>query len=171
MDSGAWRATHWVTKSQTWLKWLSTARTALISWFQSLSHVQPGDPKDCSIPGFPAHHQLPKLAQTHVHQVSDAIQPSHPLSVPSPAFKLSQHQGLHIRWPKCWNFSFSISLSSEYSGLISFRMDWVDLLAVQGTLKKSSLTPHFKSINSSTLSLLYGTLTFIHDYWKNHSSD
>ena len=96
----------------------------------------------CSIPGLPVHHQLPELAQTHVHLVGDAIQPSHPLSSPSlPAFNLSQHQGfsndsvLHIRWPKYWSFSFSISPSSECSGLISFRIDWLDLLAVQGTLK------------------------------------
>ena len=83
------------------------------------------DPTDCSTPGLPVHHQLPELAQTHVHQVSDAIQQSYPLSSPSPpAFNLSQHQVfskesvLHIRWPKYWSFSFSISLSNEYSGLI-----------------------------------------------------
>ena len=99
------------------------------------------DPMDCSTPGFPVHHHPLELAQTHVHRVSDAIQPSHPLSSPSPAFNLSQHQGLpngsvlHIRWPKYWNFSFSISPSNEYSGLISFRTDWLDLLAVQVTLK------------------------------------
>ena len=86
------------------------------------------DPMDCSTPGFPVHHQLPKLVQTHVHPVSEAIQPSHPLSSPSPpAFNLSR--------PKYWSFSFSISPSHEYSGMISFRMDWLDLLAVQGTLK------------------------------------
>ena len=79
---------------------------------------------------------------------------------------------LHIRWPKYWSFSFSISPSSEYSGLISFRMDWLDLLAVQGTLKESSATSQFKSINSLALSFLYGlTLTSIRDYWKNHSFD
>ena len=84
----------------------------------------------------------PGVYQTHVHQVSDAIQPSPPLLSPSPpAFNLSQHQGLsiesalHIRWPKYWSFSFNISPSSECSRLISFRMDWLDLLAVQGTLK------------------------------------
>ena len=78
---------------------------------------------------------------------------------------------LCIRWPKYWTFSFSISPSSEYSGLFSFRMDWLDLLAVQGTLE-SSLTPQFKSINSLTLSFLYSpTLTAIHDHWKNHSFD
>ena len=78
---------------------------------------------------------------------------------------------LRIRWPKYWSFSFSVSPSNEYSVLISFRMDWLNLLAVQGTLK-SSPTPLFKSINSSLLSFLYSpTLTSIHDYWKNHSFD
>ena len=100
------------------------------------------DPMDCSMPGFPVHHQLSEFTHTHVHWVGDAIQPSHPLSSPSPpALNLLQHQGLsnesalHIRKPKNWSFSFSISPSSEYSGLISFRMDWLYLLAVQGTLK------------------------------------
>ena len=98
-------------------------------------------------PGLPVHHQLPEFTQTHVHRVGDAIQPSHPLSSPSPhAFNISQNQGafqesiLRIRWPKYWSFSFSISPSNDYSGLISFRMDWLDLLAVQGTLK--SLLQH-----------------------------
>ena len=76
---------------------------------------------------------------------------------------------LHIRWPKYWSFSFSISPSNEYAGLISFRIDWFDLLAVQGT-RKSSPTPRFKSISSSMLSLLYGpTLTSVHDYWTIHN--
>ena len=99
------------------------------------------DPMGCT-PGFPVHHELLKLAQTHIHQASDAIQPSHPLSSPSPhTFNLSQHQGL-FQWVspshqlvKYWTFSFSISPPTEYSGLISFRRDWLDLLAVQGTLK------------------------------------
>ena len=92
-------------------------------------------------------HQLPEFTQTHVHWVGDAIQPSHPLSSPSPpAFNLSQHRvlsnesALHISWPKYWSFSFSISLSNEYSGLIYFRTDWFDLLAGQRTLK--SLLQH-----------------------------
>ena len=108
------------------------------------------DPMDCSTPGFPAFHQLLELAQTHVHRVGDAVQPSHLLLSPSPpAFNLSQHQGLFqevsssIRWQKFWSFSFSISPFNEYSGLISFRMDWLDLLAVQGTLK--SLLQHHSS--------------------------
>ena len=79
---------------------------------------------------------------------------------------------LHIGWPKYWSFRFSISPSNEYSRLISFRMDWLDLLAVQGTLKESSPIPQFKSINSLALSFLYSsTLTSIHDHWKNHSFD
>jgi len=89
---------------------------------------------DCSTAGFPVHHQLLELAQTHVHQIGDAIQPSYPLSSPSPSIFLSirvfsNESVLHIRWPKYWSFSFSISPPNEYSGLISFRMDWLDLLA------------------------------------------
>ena len=102
------------------------------------------DPMDRSTPGLPVHHQLPELAQTHVHRVGDAIQPSHLcrplLLLPSifPSIRVfSSELTLHIRWPKHW--SFSISHSSEYSGLISFRMDWLDLLAVLGTLRVSSL--------------------------------
>ena len=109
-------------------------------------------PYGCSMPVFPVRHQLLELAQTHVHRVSDAIQPSHPLSSPSPpAFSLSQHQGLsnesvlHIKWTKYWSFNFSISLSNEYSGPISFRMDWLDLLAVQGTGTLKSLLQHHSS--------------------------
>ena len=100
------------------------------------------DTLDCSTPGFPVLHPLPELAQTHVHWVDDAIQPSHSLSSPSPpAFNLFSirvffsESALHIRWPKYWCFSFSISPSKEYSGLISFRIDWFDLLAIQGSLK------------------------------------
>ena len=81
----------------------------------------------------------------------------------------SNDLALHIRWPKYWSFSFSISPSNEHPGLISFRMDWLDLLAVQGTLKSLLQQPKLENINSSVLSLLYGpTLTSIHDYWKNH---
>ena len=136
------------------------------------------DPMNHSTPGLPVHHQLPEFMQTHVHQVSDAIQPSHPLSPPSsPAPNPSQHQSLfnestlRMRWPKYWSFSFSISPSKEIPGLISFRMDWLNLFAVQGTLK-SLLQPQFKSINYSALSLLHSpTLTSIHDHRKNHSLD
>ena len=105
---------------------------------------------DCSTPGFPVQNQLTEFAQTHTHWVGDAIQPYHPLSSPSPpAFNLAQHQGL-FKWvssshqvAKVLCFSFSISPSNEYSGLISFRMYWLDLLAVQGTLK--SLLQHHGS--------------------------
>ena len=100
--------------------------------------------------GLPVHHQLPEFTQTHVHRVSDAIQTSHPLSSPSPPTPNPfQHQGLfqgvnsHMRWPKYWSLSFSISPSNEHPGLISFRMNWLDLLAVQGTLK--SLLQHHSS--------------------------
>ena len=97
---------------------------------------------NCSMPGLPVHHQIPELTQTHAHRVSDAIQPYHPLSSPSSsAFNLSQNQGL-FQWvssshqvAKVLSLNFSISPSNEYSGLTSFRMDWFDLLAVQGTLK------------------------------------
>ena len=97
---------------------------------------------DCSTPGSPVLHHFLEFAQTHVHWFCDAIQPSHPLSPPSPpAFNLYQHQGLFQwvdsfhPWPKDWSFSFSISPSNEYSVLISFRIDWFDFLAVQGTLR------------------------------------
>ena len=131
---------------------------------------------NCSTPCFPVHCKHSELPQTPVHQVGDAIQPSHScrplLFLPSIFLSIrifSKESVLHIRWPTCLSFSFSISPPSEYSGLISFRTDWSDLLAVQGTLK--SLL-QFKSINSSVLSFLYSpTLTSIHDYWKNHSFD
>ena len=100
------------------------------------------NPMNHSTPGLPVHHQRPEFTQPHVHQVSDAIQPSHPLSSPSPPAPnpsqyrvFSNESALRIRWPKYWSFSFSISPSNEHPGLISFRMDWLDLLDVQGTLK------------------------------------
>ena len=100
---------------------------------------------DCSMPGLAVHQQLPELTQTHVHWVGDAIQPSHPLSSPIfPSTRVfSNELALHIRWPDYWSFSFSISPFNEHPGLISFRMDWLDLLAVQGTLK--SLLQHHNS--------------------------
>ena len=117
---------------------------------------------DCSTPGFPVHHQLPELTQTHVHRVGDAIQQPYPLASPSPSiFSLSNikvfsiKSVLCIRWPKYWSFSFSISPSNEYSGLISFRSDWLDLLAVQGTLKS------FLQHHSSKASILWHSASFI----------
>ena len=119
------------------------------------------DPIYWWMPDLPVHHQPLELTQPHVHRVCDAIQPSHPLlSTPPPTINLSQNQGLfqwvlHIRWPKYWRFSFSISPSNGYSQLISFRTDWLDLLAVQGTLK--SLLQH----HSSKASILRCTAFFI----------
>ena len=131
---------------------------------------------DCSTPGLPVHHQLPEFTQTHVHWVGDAIQPSilhHPiLLLPSifPSIRIFfqwvsfSHQVARVS-------SFDISLSNEHPGLISFRMDWLDLLAVQET-QESSLTPQFKSIDSLALRFLYSpTLTSMYDQWKNHSFD
>ena len=89
---------------------------------------------DCSTPGLPVQHQLPEFTPAHVHQVGDAIQPSHPPSQSLPASVFSNKSTLHMRWPKYWSFSFSIIPSKEHPGLISIRMDWLDLLAVQGTL-------------------------------------
>ena len=114
------------------------------------------DPMNWSMPGFLVFHYLPEFDQTHVHWICDAIQP---LSPPfPPAFNLCQHQGffpnelaLHIRWPKYWSFNLNIGPSNEYSGLISFRTDWLDLLAVQGTLK--SLLQHH-SLKASILWLI-----------------
>ena len=116
---------------------------------------------NCSTPGLPVQHQLPEFTQTHVHQVGDAIQPSHPLSSPSPPAPIppsirvfSNESTLLMRWPKYWSFSFSIIPSKEHPGLISFRMDWLDLLVVQGTLK--SLLQH----HSSKASILRGSAVF-----------
>ena len=125
---------------------------------------------------FPCPLPLPELAQTHVHWVSDVIQPSHLLSSRyPPAFNLSQHQELYKwvnslhQWSKYWSFTFSISLSNEYLGLTSLRMDWLYLLAVQGTLK-SRLQYHSSKASMLWCSAFYTpTLTSIHDHWKNHS--
>ena len=119
-------------------------------------------PMDCSMPGFPVHHQHPELAQTHIHQVGDAIQPSHPLCPLLLLFSIfpsigvfSNESVLRMRRPKFWSFSFNINPSNEYSRLISFRMDWLDLLTVQGTLK--SLLQH----HSSKASILWCSVFFL----------
>ena len=120
-----------------------------------------------STPGLPVHHQLPEFTQTHIQQVRDAIQPSHPLSSPSPpAPNPSQHQSL-FQWVNSshevdWSFSFSISPSSEHPGLISFKMDWLDLLAVQGTLK--SLLQHHSSEASILRRSAFFTIQLSHPY-------
>ena len=120
------------------------------------------NPMNRSMPGLPVHHQLSEFTQTHVHWVGDTIQPSHPLSSPlllplifSNIRVFPNESALRIRWPKYWSFSFSISPSSEYPGLISFRMDWLDLLEVQGTLR--SLLQH----HSSKASILRSSAFFI----------
>ena len=136
------------------------------------------DPMNWSTPGLPVHHKLLEFTQTHVHRVGDAMQPSHPLSSPSPPAPKPSHirvfcneSTLHMRWPKYCSFTFSISPSKEHPELISFRMEWLDLLAVQGTLK-SLLQHHSSKASILWCSGVYSpTLTSIHDYWKKHSFD
>ena len=124
----------------------------LLVQFSSVVQLCPTlcDSMNCSTPGLPVHYQLPEFTQTHVHRVSDAIQPSHPLSSSSPPAPVppsikvfSNESTLPMRWPKYCSFIFSIITSKEIPGLISFRMDWLDLLAVQGTLK--NLLQHHSS--------------------------
>ena len=139
--------------------------------FSSVTQLCPTlcDPMNHSTLVVPVHHQHPEFTQTHVHQVDDAIQPSHPLSFPSStAPNPSQHQDLiqwvnhRMRWPKYWSFSFSIIPSNEHPGLISFRMDWLDLLAVQGTLK--SILQHHSSKASILQRSAFFTVQFSHPY-------
>ena len=137
------------------------------------------NPMDCSTPGFRVHHQLLELAQTHVYPVGDAIQPSHPLSSPSPpAFNLSQHQGLFQGVSSLHQVAKVLEFQLQHH---SFQRNPKADLLQNGLVgspcsprdsQESSLTPQFKSINSSVLSFLYSpTLTSIHDDWKNHSFD
>ena len=128
---------------------------------------------DCSTPGLPVPHHNLEFAQVDVYWISDATQPSHPLMPSSPsALNVSQHQGL-FQWV-VWSFSFSISPSSEYSGLISLKNDWFDLLSVQGTFRslESSPEPQFEDIDSLASCLLYGTdFTIVCDHWEDLSLD
>ena len=144
-----------------------------VSSVQLLSHVLLSqhlcNPMDCSTPGFSVHHQLPELIKTHVHRVCDAILLSHPLSPPFlpplifPSIRVFSNESvLHIRCLKYWSFSFNISPSNEYSGLISFRMDWLDLLAVQGTLK--SLLQHHRSKASNLQCSAFFIVQLSHPY-------
>ena len=179
----SWLLSHWnwllniyqhTTSSETPLSCLSGHCCSVTKLCRTL-----WDPMDCSTPGFPVHHQLLELAQTHIHQISDAIQPSHPLSSPyPPAFNLSQHQGLS-KWVSC---SYHVAKALEFqfqhqSFQWIFRADFLyDWLVWSSCCprdsQESSLTPQFKSISSSMLGFLYSpTLTSIHDYWKNHSFD
>ena len=130
-------------------------------------------------PGIPVHHQLPEFTQTHVHCVSDAIQPSHPLSSPSPLPSIfprirvfSNESALCIRWPKYWSFSFNISPTNEHSRTDLLWNGLVGSPCSPRDSQESSPTLQFKSINSAVLSFLYSpTLTSIEGYWKNHSLD
>ena len=137
------------------------------------------DAMDCSMPGFPVPHYLPRLAQTHVHWVNNAIQSSHPLLPPSPpALNLSQHQGL-FQWISSLHQVAKLqSIRASASVLpwifkIDFLSDWlVWSPCCPGNSQETSLAPQFESINSLLFNLLYGpTLIFIHDYWKNHTFD
>ena len=130
----------WATELNWYLQSLCFSANSVIT---SVTLLCPTlcDPMDCSTPGLPVYHHLPEFAQTHVHQV---MMPSNhlilccPLLLPPsifPSIRVFSNESVHIRWQKYWSFSFSISPSNEYSGLISFRIDWLDLLAVQGTLK------------------------------------
>ena len=139
--------------------------------FSSVAQLCPTlcDPMNCSTPGLPVHHQLLEFTQTYVHRVSDAIQPSHPLSSPFclplifPRIRVfSNESALHIRWPKYWSFSFNISPSNEHPELISFRMDCLDLLAVQGTLE--SLLQHHSSKASILRHSAFVTVQLSHPY-------
>ena len=152
-----------ITESTAYIRALGVVCSISSVQFSSLlSHVQLWNSTDCSTPGLPIRYQLLELTQTHLHRVSDAIQPSHPLLSPSPsAFSLSQHQEL-FQWvssshqvAKVLEFQLQLSPSNEYSGLISFRMDWFGLLAVQGALK--SLLQH----HSSKASILWHSAFFM----------
>ena len=147
MPSNSDSFVSWIKRSPVHVNWLThQLATSLFRQpsvqFSSSVVSDSLQPMGCSTSGFPVYHQLLELAQTYVHWVSDTTQPSPPLSSPSPpAFNLptirvfSKESVLHLRWPKYWSFSFSVSSSNEYSGLISLMIDWLDLLAVQGTLK------------------------------------
>ena len=176
VDRGAWWSmVHMVAKSRTLLKLLSTHSSVQLSRSVVSDSLRPHESQHarppCPSPTPGVH--------SNVHRVGDAIQPSHPLSSPSPpAPNPSQHQSfynestLHMRWPKYWSFRFSIIPSKEIPGLISFRMDWFGSPCSPRDSQESSPTPQFKSINSSELSFLHSpTLTFIDDHKKNHSFD
>ena len=132
------------------------------------------DPMNCSTPGLSVHHQLQEFTQTQVHRVSSVIQPSHPRSSPSPLLPISpsirvfsNESALRMRWPKYWSFSFSIIPSKEIPGLITFRIDWLDLLAVQGTLK--SLLQHHCSKASILWHSAFFTVQLSHPYMTTGS--
>ena len=144
--------------------------------FSSVTQLCPTlwDPMNCSMPGLPVHHQLPESTQIHVHRVGDAIQPSHPSSSPSSALNLSQHQGF-FKWissshqvAKVLEFQLQHQSFQSHPGLISFRMDWLDLLAVQGTLK--SLLQHHSSKASVFRHSAFFIVQFSHPYMTTGKS-
>ena len=154
--------------------YLSTYLLSTSVQFSSVAQLCPTlcDPMNCSTPGLPVHHQLLEFTQTHVRWVSDAIQPSNLLSSPSPPDpNPSQHQGLFqwvnslcMRWPKYWSFSFSISPSNEHPGQISFRMDWLDLLASPSYRTLKSLLQHHSSKASIFQYSAFFTVQLSHPY-------
>ena len=161
--------------------WYIACNVGIKIQFSSVAQSCPtlSNPMDCSTPGFPVLHQLLEFTQTHVHQVSDAIQPSHPLLSPSlPAFNFSQHQGL-FKWVSSSHqvakvLEFQLQHQSfQWIFRTDFLWDWlIWSLCSPRDSQESSSTPQFKSINSSALSFLYGPILIsVHDYWKNHSFD
>ena len=179
-ESPAYVAASVVSRLQLFPTTTNLFSTSLFCSVQSLSCVRLCEPMDCTCQAslsITSSQSLLKLMSIKLAMPSNHLLLCHPFLLPPSIFPnirvFSNESVLRIRWPKYWSFSFSISPSNEYSGLISFRMDWLDLLAVQGTLKSLLQHHHFsKSINSLALSFLYSpTLTSIHDYWKNHSLD
>ena len=161
---------NWLSQEVLSLQGQKASRCQSIQ-FSSVDQSCPtlGDPINCSTPGLPVHHHLPEFTQTHVHRVSGAIQPSHPPSSPSlpapnpPSIRVfSNESTVRMRWPKYWSFSFSIIPSKEIPGPISFRMDWLDLLVVQGTLK--SLLQHHSSKGSILQHSAFFTVQLSHPY-------
>ena len=140
-----------LTAIDTWIKLRCYVNKLVVTIWFSVSQLCPTlcNPMDCGTPGFPVLHYLPEFAQTHVDWIDDVIQPSHPLSPPSPSHIVpsirifSNELALCIRWPTYWSFNLNITPSNEYSGLTSFRIDWLHFLAVQGTIK--SLIQHHNS--------------------------
>ena len=171
---------HWLRCPVACGMFLDQGSNLSVSSVQSLTHVQL-----FATPWTSAHHASLSITNSQSLLILMSIEPVIPsnhlilfhllLLLPSifPRIRIfSNESALCIRWPKYWSFSFNISPSNEYSGLIYFRMDWLDLLAVQETLKSLLKTPQFKRINSSVPSFHYNpTLTSIHDYWVSHSLD
>ena len=148
-----------------------------VSSIHSLSHVRLCNPMDCSMPGLPVHHQLPELAQTYVHRIGDAIQPSHPLQPLSSGLQSFPAQGLFQWVSSLYQVAKVLEFQLQHQPFqwifrTNFVYDWLDWSCSPRDSRESSPTPQFKSISSSVLSFLYGpTLTSIHDHWKHHSFD